>query len=145
MASTPRTFVRDSAVATLVLAGLYGLAQGVRFPPVQIPGYLLIVSFAALERVFGSAGPYYYLLFAVYLLGLGIAGAVVSTVLRKQSRETNLSEWRIGMAGALAVVGIISIFFGLVTLVGTSQLTPVLITGVAGLIMLALARWLADL
>lgn len=145
MPFSPRTFVRDVAVATLVLAGLYGLGHGVQFQPVQIPRYLLIVGFDALESVFGSAGPNYDLLFAVYILGLGVIGAAVSIGLREQSRSTGLSWWRLGVAGALAVVGFLSILFGAVILAGTSQLAPVVITGITGMGLLLLAAWLAGL
>lgn len=142
-AAPTRIFVRDAIVSTLVLVGLYGLAQGIQFQPVQIPGYLLVVGFDALEGLFGSAGSAYPLLFAVYIFGLGLSGAAIATVLRTRSRETNRSLWRVGMAGALGVVGTISILYGLVILVNTSQLVPVLITGVVGVILLALAGWLA--
>jgi hypothetical protein len=145
MPLSPRTFVRDVAVATLVLVGLYGLGQGVQFQLVQIPGYLLIVGFDALESVFGSAGPNYDLLFAVYILGLGVIGAAVSMGLREQSRSTGLSWWRFGVAETLAVVGFLSILFGAVILAGTSQLVPVVITGITGLGLLLLAAWLAGL
>lgn len=138
-------FVRDAIVSTLVLVGLYGLARGIPFQPVHIPGYLLIVGFDALEGLFGSAGSAYPLLFAVYILGLGVSGAAIATVLRTRSPETPLSRWRVGMAGALGVVGTISILYGVVILVTTSQLVPVLITGVVGGILLALAGWLAGL
>jgi hypothetical protein len=141
--STSQIFVRDAIVSTLVLVGLYGLAQGIQFQPLQIPGYLLIVGFDALEGLFGSVGSAYPLLFAVYILGLGVSGAAIATVLRVQSRETNLSRWRVGMAGALGVVGMISILYGIVILINTSQLVPVLITGIVGVILLALAGWLA--
>lgn len=143
--STPRIFVRDAIISTLVLVGLYGLAQGIQFQPVQIPGYLLIVGFDVLEGLLGSAGSAYPLLFAVYLLGLGVSGAVLATVLRTQLRETDRSVWRVGMAGALGVVGTISILYGLVLLGTTSQLAPVLITGGVGVVLLALAGWLAGL
>lgn len=145
MPSTPRTFVRDAAVATLVLVGLYGLARGVQFQPLQIPGYLLIVGFDALERAFGAAGPGYHLLFAVYILTLGVIGAALSIGLREQSRRTGLSWWRLGVAGALAVVGCLSLLFGVAVLAGTSQLAPAAITGITGLGLLTLAAWLAGL
>lgn len=94
-ATTPRTFGRDAAVGTLVLAGLYGL-RSVQFQPLQIPSYLLIVGFDVLEGLFGSAGPYCDLLFAMYILGLGVAGATMSIGLRKYSRKTELARWRVG-------------------------------------------------
>lgn len=143
--STFQTFAKDVVVAILVLAGLYGLAGSVQFQLLQIPGYLLIAGFGMIEYIFGFAGSFYYLLFGVYILGLGMIGAAVSTFLRKQSRMAELPWWRISLAGALTVVGGISILFGVVFLVGTSQLSPVITTSTTGFVMLVLAGWLAGL
>lgn len=143
--ATSRTFVRDVVVATLVLVALYGLARGVQFQPVQIPGYLIIVGFDAVEGLFGSAGNSYPVLFSVYILGLGLTAATISTVLRERSRDTDLPGWRSGMAGALAVVGTLSIVFGVVMFLGTTQSSPVLVAGIAGVVLLGLAGWLAGL
>lgn len=143
--STRLTFLRDVVIATLVLAGLYGLAWGVQFQPVQIPGYLLITGFDAVEELVGAAGSNYAILFSLYILGLGVIGGSVSALLRKRSRETDLPGLRLGMAGALAVVGVLSLLFGLVVLLGTSQLTPVFVTGAVGVVLLGLAGWLAGL
>lgn len=140
-----RTFVRDTAVSALVLVGLYGLVHGVQFPPLQLPGYLLIVVFDVLEGIFGPAGSEYHQFFAVYLLGLGMIGAAISTILREHARETDLSSWRVGTAGALAVIGVLSMLFGVVVSIGSSQLLPVLITGIAGLGLLLVAGLLAGL
>lgn len=134
-----RAFVRDAAVATLVLAVLYGLLR-VPFAPLQIPGYLLVVGFDLLEVAFGSAGGAYEVLFAAYLVGLGLVGAGIAGVLRARSDG---SPWRFATAGAFALVGSFSLLFGLAVLVGTGQWEPMAITGVAGLVMLALAGWLA--
>jgi hypothetical protein len=141
--STSRTFLRDVVVATLALAALYGLAWGVQFQPVQIPGYLLIVGFDAVAELVGPAGSNYTIYFSLYVLGLGVVGAAVSAALRRQSHETDRLGVRIGVAGALAVVGVLSLLFGLAVLLGTSQRTPVLVTGGAGVVLLGLAGWLA--
>ncbi|NHN40678.1 hypothetical protein G9C85_03380 [Halorubellus sp. JP-L1] len=135
-----RTFVRDTGIATGVLVGLYGLAVGVQFQPLQIPGYLLIVGFDLLEVAFGSAGDHYDLLFAAYLLALGVAGATVAHALSGLARD--VPRWRVGVAGALSIVGVLSLLFALSVLLGTSQTTPVLVTAAAGLVMLAVAGWL---
>lgn len=137
------SFVREAVVSMLVVVGLYGLT-GVQFQPVQIPGYLFIVEFDMLEVTFGSADEYYYVLFAAYLLGLGLAGAVLVHILRTRTPET-VPSWRLGVAGALIVVGTLSLLFALVVLFGSSQFTPVLITGATGLILLALAGWFVGL
>lgn len=138
-----RNFVRDTVIGTGVLVGLYGLAAGVPFQPLQIPGYLLIVGFDLLEVVFGSAGNNYDLLFAVYLLGLGLVGAIVAHVLSGLAEDT--PRWRVGVAGAVSVVGALSLLFALSVLLGTSQITPVLVTAAAGLVMFAVAGWLVGL
>ncbi|KAB1191910.1 hypothetical protein GJR96_00035 [Haloferax sp. MBLA0076] len=139
------TFARDAVVATAVLAGLYLLGYGVQFQPLQIPTYLLIVGFDLVEAAFGSAGANYDLLFAAYIVGLGLVGATVAHVLRLWARETDLSQWRLGAAGAVAIVGTLSLLFGLRILLVGGQLTPVLVTGTAGLILLGVSGWLSGL
>jgi hypothetical protein len=138
-----RAFIRDAVVSTLVLVGLYGLAQTVQFQPVGIPGYLLIVGFDAIEGVTGAFEASYELAFTIYLLGLGVVGAVISTALRTLSDEAAQSGWRVGMAGGVAVVGLLSLLYGVLIAAGTSQLIPVAITGGVGLVMLVVASWLA--
>ncbi|KAB1188911.1 MULTISPECIES: hypothetical protein [Haloferax] len=146
MSRAPRvTFVRDAVVAILVLVGLYALSFGVQFPPVQIPGYLLIVGFDLLEVAFGSAGVNFNLLFAAYIVGLGLVGAAVAHFLRLGGRATDLPQWRLGVAGALAIVGTISLLFGLRVFLVSTERTPVLVTGAAGIVLLALAGWFSGL
>ncbi|WP_411968232.1 hypothetical protein [Haloferax sp. YSSS75] len=139
------TFARDAVVATAVLAGLYLLGYGIQFQPLQIPTYLLIVGFDLIEVTFGSAGANYDVLFAAYLLGLGVLSAAVAHAVRAVSRKTDLPQWRLGAAGALAIVGTISLLFAVSVLVSTMQTTPVLVTGAAGIALLALAGWLSGL
>lgn len=139
------TFARDAVVATATLVGLYLLGYGIQFQPLQIPTYLLIVGFDLIEVTFGSAGANYDLLFAAYIVGLGVVGAAVAHVLRLWARKTDLPQWRLGAAGALAIVGTISLLFGLRVLFVSTQRTPVLVTGAAGIVLLALAGWLSGL
>ena len=139
-----RSFVRDAIVAALTIVGVYGLGQGVQFQPVQIPGYLLIVGFDVLEAVFGSAGRSYDVLFAAYLLGFGVVGAAVAYVLRRRAGETDVPGWRFGAAGALVVVGALSLFFAL-NVLGSGGVTPALVTGATALVLLGVAGWLAGL
>ncbi|PSP76143.1 hypothetical protein BRC81_13370 [Halobacteriales archaeon QS_1_68_20] len=93
-----------------------------------------------LEATFGGAGAAYPVLFAAYLVGLGVVGAGVAAAVRKRDGG---SARRLGAAGAFALVGAGSLLFALAVLVGTDQLEPVGITAAAGLLMLALAAWLA--
>lgn len=134
------SFTRDVVVATAVVVGLYGLAF-VEFQPVQIPGYLLIVGFDTLEAAFGSAGSNFDVLFYAYLVGLGLVGGVLGHLLRTWTDD--VPGWRLGVAGALVVAGLLALSFALMVLVGSSQLTPVLIAGVTGLVSFAMAGWLA--
>ncbi|GGC60594.1 hypothetical protein [Haloferax sulfurifontis] len=135
------SFARDAAVATAVLAGLYGLGYGVQFQPLQLPTYLLVVGFDALEVAFGSAGAGYDVLFAAYLVGLGVVAAGVARVVRETSKATDLAWWRLGAAAALALVGVISLLFALFVLVSGVQFTPVLVAGGAGGALLGLSAW----
>lgn len=145
MRRTTKSFARDTMVGTLVVAGLYGLAFGVQFPPLQIPGYLLIVGFGSFEVLAEPAGVGYSALFALYLLALGTAGAIVITALRQAMGDIGNSGWRVGVAGAPLVVGVLSLAFALSVLLRSSQLVPVLITGATGLVFLGLAGWLVGL
>ncbi|AHZ21893.1 hypothetical protein E6P09_08145 [Haloferax mediterranei ATCC 33500] len=137
-------FARDATVATAVLVGLFVLRY-VQFQPLQIPGYLLIVGFDVIEAVFGSAGANYDVLFAAYLVGLGVVGAGVAQVVRQNSKGTDIHWWRLGAASALALLGVVSLLFAAMVLFTTTQLTPVYVTGAAGLVFLALAAWLTDI
>ncbi|WP_232702518.1 hypothetical protein [Halobacterium wangiae] len=146
MVRTPRSwFLRDTVIATVVLAGLYGLAVGVQFQPVQIPGYLLLVGFGVLDRTVGPSSASHPVLFAAYLLALGFVGATVAHVLSTRVTPLRRPWWRVGVAAALALVGVLSLGFAVAVLLGTSQLEPVLVTGAAGLLLLGLASWLSGL
>jgi hypothetical protein len=134
------SFVRDVVVATSVVIGLYGLAF-VEFQPVQLPGYFLIVGFDILEATVGSAGSNYEVLFYAYLIGLGVVGGGFGHLFRAWT-DDGVSGWRRGVAGALVVTGVLASLFALLVLVGSSQLTPVLIAGATGLVSLAMAGWL---
>jgi|AntDeeMetageno50_2_1112565.scaffolds.fasta_scaffold02092_6 hypothetical membrane protein len=136
-----RSFVRDAAIATAVIAGLYGLAY-VEFPPFQITGYLIVMGFGMLEGALGPVQSNFDLVFGLYLVGLGLVGASVVTGLRRVTGERGRPAWQSGVAGALAVVGVLSLLFALFVLFGSTQLDPVLITGAVGLVLLALAAWL---
>lgn len=136
------SLVRDALVATAGVVGLYGLAQGVQFQPVRVPGYLLVVGFDALEGVFGSAGSSYRVLFAAYLVGLGVAAGTAAHFVRTWSNEAGLPSWRVGLAGTFALVGALSLAFATAILFGTAQLGPVFVAGTTGVVLLGLAGWL---
>ena len=136
-------FARDALIATVAVVALYLLGEIAQFQPLLIPWYLLVVGFDVLEAVFGSAGRNYNVLFGAYLVGLGVLGAVVAAGVRRVTMDSSRSALRLGAAGALSLVGGISLLVAVAVLVGTSQLAPILITGVTGLVMLGVAGWLA--
>jgi hypothetical protein len=133
-----RTFARDAAVATATLLVLYGLLDV--GGALVIPGYLLVVGFDLLETAFGSAGSAYPVLFGAYLVGLGLLAATGASLLGP--RLPDVAGWRPGVGGAVGLAGVGALLFALGILVGTAQLGPVLVTGTAGLLLLALAGWL---
>lgn len=139
-----RSVARDIVIATGTIVALYGLAVGVQFQPIQIPGFLLILGFDALEGLFGSAGNYYDVLFAVYIFGLGVGSGVVAHILRRKSAEDTL-DWRSGVAGAFAVVGAFALLFAVSVFVRGSAVAPALVSAVAGIVMLAISGWLLGL
>lgn len=146
MAHAHRTpFLRDTVVATVALAALYALARGVQFQPVQIPGYLLVVGFDVVEHAIGPVDAAFPALFAVYLVALGLVGATAVHAVRTRVPDVAVPGWRPGLAGALGVVGVLSLLFAVAILLGTSQWEPVAVTGVAGVLLLGVAAWLAGL
>lgn len=137
-------FVRDGVVATALLAALYLLAPRVDEQALQIPGYLLIVGFDLLESVFGPVQSAFYVVFALYIVALGVAGAGLASGFRRIAGRTSLPAWRIGIAAALTVVAVIALGFGAMVYSGTMQSEPVQILGTTGVVLLALAALFAD-
>ncbi|MFC7204109.1 hypothetical protein ACFQJC_11340 [Haloferax namakaokahaiae] len=137
-------FLRDSAAAIAVLVGLYALAF-VQFQPVQIPGYLLMVGFGVIDTLAGPITANYDLWFGVYLVALGLGAGAFAGLLRTASRRADLPAWRVAVAGAAAVVGVLSLLFALGVLFTSTQVTPVLITATTAVFFFALAAWLAGL
>jgi hypothetical protein len=82
-------------------------------------------------------------LFAAYLVGLGLAGATVAGAVRSRDLGAGRSAWRLGAVGALGLVGVLALLFALTVLVGTDQWRPVAITGLTGVALLAVAVQLA--
>lgn len=138
IAGSTRDLARDVLVAVAVVVGLYALAESVRFQPLQVPGYLLIVGFDVIERTFGAAGRFYHVWFAVYLAAIGLVGGGVAQVIRRRSGD-GLPGWRLAAASALAVVGVLALGLAVTVLAGAGQLAPALILGAAGAILFGLA------
>ncbi|MFC4989756.1 hypothetical protein [Saliphagus infecundisoli] len=144
MAYSRHPFARDALVATVILAALYGLGAASQAAPLQLPAYLVVVGFDVLEVGFGAA-PVYRISFALYLVGLGVVAAAAAAGIRRLARGREVSSLRLGAAGALAVVGTLSLAVAASVFLGTTQREPVAIAGTAGAVMLALAGWLGGL
>lgn len=137
-------FVRDAAVATAVLIVLYLLAPVVRIQPLQIPAYLLIVGFDMLEGVFGPVYSFFDVVFALYLVYLGVLGAGVAHTFRSLAESRGLPAWRIGIAGALTIVAIIGLLFGAMVYDGSLRSEPIQILTGTVLVLLLFATLAAN-
>ncbi|WP_228842327.1 hypothetical protein [Halococcus agarilyticus] len=109
------SFVRDAVIGTAVIAGLYGLAY-VEFPLFRMTGYLVVMGFGVLEGVLGPVQSNFELVFGLYLVGLGLVGAAVVTGFRAVMGDRGRPAWQFGVAGALAVVGVLWLLFMLLVL-----------------------------
>lgn len=138
IAGSTRVLARDVLVSMAVVIGLYALAEGLQFQPLQVPGYLLVVGFDVIERTFGAAGPYYHLWFGLYLATIGLVAAGVAQVIRPWTGE-GLPGWRLAASSALAVIGVLAFGLAATVLAGAGQLAPVLILAAAGAILLGFA------
>lgn len=134
---------REVAVAYAVIVVLY-LAQFIRFQPLQIPAYLLIVAYDIVEVLLPILTPYYPVGFPLFLYLLAIIGAGAARRWRSGDREA--SSWTQIAGGVCLVVGVLSLLFG--AFVGgplispTDNPTPLAITGATGIIFLVSAWWL---
>lgn len=134
---------RDVAVAYGVLVVLY-LARFIRFQPLQIPAYLLIVAYDMVEVLVPVLTPYYPLGFPLFLYLLAIIGAGVARWGRAGGGE---APTRTHVAGGVClVVGSLSLLFGAVIggplISATDNPTPLAITGATGVIFLIGFWWL---
>lgn len=134
---------RDVAIAYAVIIALY-LVRGVRFQPLQIPAYLLIVAYDVVEVVLPFLTPYYPVGFPFFLYLLAIVGAGAARWL--QSRDENRSTVIRTVGGVCLVIGTISLLFGASVggplVAPTDNPTPVVITAATGSILLVTGWWL---
>ncbi|ESP87592.1 hypothetical protein [Candidatus Halobonum tyrrellensis] len=127
-----RTLLRDWVAAAAVLGGLYALAYGVQFQPLQVPGYLLLVGFDAVEFVlpeFGSSTAY-DLGFACYLGVLAALAAVGASAARARGATGPL----VGVGAGLAAVGTLALLLGAVVYLPVGG-TPLAIVAGTGLVL----------
>lgn len=134
---------RNVAVAFAVIVVLY-LIRFIRFQPLQIPAYLLIVAYDLVEVALPVLNPYHPIGFPIFLYLLAIVGAGAARWLQSDSKEEPV--WVRTIGGVSLVVGVLSLLFGV--FVGgpiaspTDNPTPLAITGATGIILLVLAWWL---
>lgn len=134
---------RDVAVAYAVIIALY-LVRHVRFQPLQIPAYLLIVAYDIVEMVLPVLTPYHPIGFPIFLYLLAIVGAGVARQLRTDDEAD--SAWIRTAGGVGLVIGVLSLLFGAYVggplIAPTDNPTPLAITGAAGIILLIGSWWL---
>lgn len=132
---------RDVAVAYGVVVALY-LIRHVRFQPLQIPAYLLIVAYDFVEVALPAINPYHPVGFPLFLYLLAIASAGIARPVR--GGDTDASAWRRATGGVSLLVATLSFLFA--ALVGgplvsaTDNPTPLAITATTG-VVLAVAGW----
>ncbi|MFB6361016.1 MAG: hypothetical protein ABEH59_06800 [Halobacteriales archaeon] len=133
---------REVAIAFAVLAVLY-YARFVRFQPLQLPAYLLIVGYDFVELALPILDPYHRLAFPVFLYMLAILGAGAARGLHARNKDG--SPWMRTLGGVSLVIGVLSLLFGVVVggplVSSTDNPTPLAITGTAGVILLLVAWW----
>lgn len=133
---------REVAIAFAVIAVLY-LVRFIRFQPLQIPAYLLIVAYDLVEVALPVLAPYHPVGFPLFLYLLAVVGAGAARRLRTGEEGT---AWGRSIGGVALVVGTISLAFG--AFVGgplvsaTDNPTPLAITGATGAILLLVGWWL---
>lgn len=132
---------RDVAVAYAIIVALY-LVRVIRFQPLQIPAYLLIVAYDVIETVLPPLTPYHPIGFPLFLYLLAIVGAGAARWLHSDDE----SVWSQTVGGVCLVVGSLSLLFG--GFVGgplvspTDNPTPLAITGATGFVFLLGGLWL---
>jgi len=133
---------RDVAVAFAVLGAVY-LARRVEFQPLQIPAYLLIVTYDLVEVALPFLTPYHPLVFPLFLYLLAVVGAGAARWLGADGEGRSAVTRTAG--GVCLVVGTLSLLFG--AFVGgplispTDNPTPLAVTGVTGVGLLGVG-WL---
>lgn len=130
-------------MAFTVIAALY-LIRFVRFQPLQIPAYLLIVAFDFVEVGLPVLTPYYPIAFPLFLYLLAIIGGALARWLRADAQEDGTVPRSVG--GVCLLVGMISLAFGAMVggplIAPTDNPTPLAITGATGVVLLVVGGWL---
>ncbi|WP_265110905.1 hypothetical protein [Halosolutus halophilus] len=135
---------RDVAIAYAAIIALY-FVRSVRFQPLQIPAYLLVVAYDVVEVVLPILTPYHPIAFPVFLYLLAIVGAGVAR-LRSGDGEKGVMFQTVG--GVCLVIGTISLLFGASVggplIAPADNPTPLAITTTTGVVLLVTGWWLLD-
>jgi MFS family permease len=134
VAADRRVFVRDVGVAL----GLYVLllaAMRVQFQPLQVPGYLLVLGFDAIQNPLapGLHSPLFEAALGLYLAGLAAVAAALAGRLRR--RFGPAGRLRYGLAGAVISVGLyaLAVLFAVFVPNYRGNVSPLLIAAAVGL------------
>lgn len=134
---------REVAVAFAVIAALY-LVRFVRFQPLQIPAYLLIVAYDLVEVAVPALTPYHPIAFPLFLYLLAIVGGALARLLRTDTMANGAVPRSVG--GVCLLVGSMSLAFGAMVggplIAPTDNPTPLAITGATGVVLLVAGGWL---
>lgn len=134
---------RDVAVAFAVLGALY-VGRSIRVQALQIPAYLLIVAYDAVEMALPVLTSVHAVGFPVFLYALAVVAAGATR--RVRSGNGTGAVWAPSVGGVSLVVGVLSLLFG--AMVGgpvvsrTDNPTPLAITGATGIVLLVVGWWL---
>lgn len=133
---------REVAVAFVLLTALY-LVRILRFQALQIPAYLLIVTYDAVEVALPVLVPYYTVGFPLFLYLLAVIGAAVA---RRYRPRDGAARPVVRATGAVALlVGALALLFGVAVggplVVPSDNPTP-LATLVATAGVCGIAAWL---
>jgi len=116
----------------------------VRFQPLQIPAYLLIVAYDLVEGVLPVLAPYYPIAFPVFLYPLAIVAAGVARWLRSDTSGNGVLFRAVG--GVCLLIGTISLLFGAYVggplIAPVDNPTPLAITTMTGAGLLLTGWWL---
>ncbi len=135
------SYIRNTTLATVLLAGVYGLREVaplgtllLRFNPTRLTTILWLNYPQTVEPV----------VFITELFLLGLVGTAAAHLVHRWATDAHHTGWHLGVAGGLSIVGIHWIEWGIKFSGATHTPTePVVITGVSGLILLGLTGWLA--
>ncbi|WP_265110860.1 hypothetical protein [Halosolutus halophilus] len=143
------SFLRNTTLATVLLAGVYGLRAAAPLDTLESPWRWSLLFPSNPKRLTTILGVNYPeavapVVFIAELFLLGLVGTAAAHLVHRWATDAHHTGWHLGVAGALGIVGIHWIEWG-IKFSGTTHTPtePVVITGVSGLILLGLAGWLA--